>query len=226
MKRVAFTPVPTPALRESERSIADLMDDFERLVVAYQRALQSGDALASNVACDALKEAHLGALNDLFQAYRDRHARAVTNRVAGIDPEGPQPVGYVTPGELERLDDDEQAYLDPPSLVAPKSIPLFTERPLSAAQLAREMQDVATAHVQGVATDFVAEAKRILNREPRGSSDATPAQDLALIRSRIALALHYPSGWNTAAYPTLESAAWEAMGWTLSPRSPSGHVQD
>jgi hypothetical protein len=31
------------------------------------------------------------------------------------------------------------------------------------------------------------------------------------VRERIARVLHYPACWDTAAYPTLESAAWEAI---------------
>jgi Lar family restriction alleviation protein len=36
------------------------------------------------------------------------------------------------------------------------------------------------------------------------------AEDSA-VRDKIARALHYPACWDTAAYPTLESAAWEAI---------------
>ena len=43
----------------------------------------------------------------------------------------------------------------------------------------------------------------------RASEAATPADDDT--RERIARALHYPACWDTAAYPTLESAAWEAI---------------
>ncbi|VWD01522.1 bacteriophage protein [Burkholderia aenigmatica] len=42
------------------------------------------------------------------------------------------------------------------------------------------------------------------------SADAAAAPGSA-IRERIARALHYPACWDTAAYPTLESAAWEAI---------------
>jgi len=42
------------------------------------------------------------------------------------------------------------------------------------------------------------------------SADAAAAPGSA-IREQIARALHYPACWDTAAYPTLESAAWEAI---------------
>ncbi|MCA7962540.1 hypothetical protein LGM54_06180 [Burkholderia cenocepacia] len=42
------------------------------------------------------------------------------------------------------------------------------------------------------------------------SADAAAAPESA-IREQIARALHYPACWDTAAYPTLESAAWEAI---------------
>jgi hypothetical protein len=43
--------------------------------------------------------------------------------------------------------------------------------------------------------------------------DAAPAQSAepVEVRERIARALHYPACWDVAAYPTLESAAWEAI---------------
>lgn len=301
----ALAPAPQAALPESERSIADLMDSFDRLLGTYKTATLAGDELARDVAREALKDAHLGVLNELFAAHRSRHARSATNRAAGVDPHGPQPVGYVSPSDLERLDCDNQAFIDPPSCVAPKSIPLFAERPLTAARLADEMQDVAMTYANGWATDFHAEAARILSNQPRpaaaaarpaasapgcpfcaGTSVATHLDEaqgtkwgfaacgecaargpevrtgydcseqapwraqalaewasraaisapatvveraLALARQRIAEALHYPTCWDTAAYPTLESAAWEAIGCAglrCSTCNPPRHVQD
>lgn len=377
-----FASSPGPNLPESERSIAHLMGSFEDLLGTYQTAAVSGDEIAREVAREALKEAHLGVLNELFDAHRRGHARTATSRAAGIDPDDPQPVGYVSPADLERLNDDDQAFIEPPSCVAPKSIPVFAERPLSAARLADEMQDVAMTYANGWATDFHAEAARILSNQPRPAdtaarlaasvptcpfcagttvathldetqgtkwgyascgecsargpevrtkydcseqapwraqaltewanraaasapaartaaqlyagieavllthtlshwqdgagaalplvdrlcanrakdistgreeirlivdaiyndvltppgkpaSDALPAMKdgraLALVRLRIAEALHYPACWDTAAYPTLESAAWETISCaylSCSTCNPRGHVQD
>ncbi len=109
----ALAPAPQAALPESERSIADLMDSFDRLLGTYKTATLAGDELARDVAREALKDAHLGVLNELFAAHRSRHARSATNRAAGVDPHGPQPVGYVSPSDLERLDCDNQAFIDP-----------------------------------------------------------------------------------------------------------------
>ncbi|MBU6488274.1 MAG: hypothetical protein KGQ57_10645, partial [Burkholderiales bacterium] len=38
-----------------------------------------------------------------------------------------------------------------------------------------------------------------------------PPAENAVVRNKIAAALHYPDHWDTAAYPTLDDAAWEAM---------------
>jgi hypothetical protein len=47
-------------------------------------------------------------------------------------------------------------------------------------------------------------------RAARAASKATVKGDEQM-RVKIARALHYPACWDTAAYPTLESAAWEAI---------------
>jgi hypothetical protein len=51
------------------------------------------------------------------------------------------------------------------------------------------------------------------------------------VRERIARALHYPACWDTAVYPTLESAAWEAiacakLGCSTCETAPSAVVLD
>lgn len=46
--------------------------------------------------------------------------------------------------------------------------------------------------------------------EARAALATAPTKDDD-VRERIARALHYPACWDTAAYPTLESAAWEAI---------------
>jgi hypothetical protein len=43
------------------------------------------------------------------------------------------------------------------------------------------------------------------------STSANVAQGAVAVCERIARALHYPACWDTASYPTLESAAWEAI---------------
>lgn len=60
------------------------------------------------------------------------------------------------------------------------------------------------------------EAKAVWNRIEEklvalahASEAAKPSGDDS--REKIARALHYPACWDTAAYPTLESAAWEAI---------------
>jgi hypothetical protein len=173
MKHPRYSFAPAQVLPESERSIDDLMADYARMVDAFNLALQSRDAAARGMACDALKEAHCKVLEQLFAAYRMRNTRAIANRAAGIDPDGPQPVGYISPSELEQIDnEDVQAYIEPPTLGRPKDIPLWTERPLSATRLADELRGIATRHANGHVTDFLSEARRIL--DPRNALICKP----------------------------------------------------
>jgi hypothetical protein len=48
-------------------------------------------------------------------------------------------------------------------------------------------------------------------RARAASTSANVAQGAEAVSERIARALHYPACWDTAAYPTLESAVWEAI---------------
>ncbi|WP_205191323.1 hypothetical protein [Burkholderia sp. LMG 13014] len=58
--------------------------------------------------------------------------------------------------------------------------------------------------------EFAQYADQVQHAPQPPSADAAAAPGSA-IRERIARALHYPACWDTAAYPTLESAAWEAI---------------
>jgi hypothetical protein len=55
------------------------------------------------------------------------------------------------------------------------------------------------------------QAYRISSAAPQPAQSANVAQGAEAVSERIARALHYPACWDTAAYPTLESAAWEAI---------------
>jgi hypothetical protein len=46
---------------------------------------------------------------------------------------------------------------------------------------------------------------------PIAETSSNVAQGAVAVREQIARALHYPACWDTAAYPTLDSAAWEAI---------------
>ncbi len=157
-------------LPEAERSLGDLMHSFSDLLQAFENAASCGDAMAVARTRDVLMEGHADLLGQIFTDHRARQARAVARRAAGIGPDDPQPIGYICPHELERLADDDQALLEPPTCVAPKSIAVYAERPISAAGLAEGLRRIFSEHNIGIAIDFHAQARRVLAGESHQAS--------------------------------------------------------
>lgn len=52
-----------------------------------------------------------------------------------------------------------------------------------------------------------------VTKQPQDGCEADVSLNNLLCVERFAEVIHYPRCWDTAAYPTLASAVWEALSW-------------
>lgn len=139
----------------------DLIREFDSLVDNYQEAARCKGIHDRAAARSALRHTYRDALDEAFAMIRLRAIRAALNCANQIDPDGPQPIGYVSADELDNIqNDDVQAYIDPTPV--PNGMPVWIHAPLTTAALCKHLTEILGKAAAGADIDIDAEARAIL----------------------------------------------------------------